>query len=211
MALNVGFYLNAGGDMAGNYRCAHLLVRSLHAVMPGIPVTQFTDRISPVVADVYHVERNDPAPLCEARAAAFMRVSGDWLFLDTDVLIRQDVSAVFDRRFDVAVADRNWPHIEPTPALTAQMPYNAGVVFSRRPLFWREVLALVQAKGLGEDWMGDQWAIGQVADSGRYQRLVLPGMQFNYPPGGPSDRGEHGAAIVHFKGPRKRWMLGAAA
>lgn len=216
--MKIGFYLTGDRDAgaADAFRCAALLIASIRSAMPGVPIAQITDSTTLAAPGVDEVFRMPPAPMSVARPDSYRRLRGEWLFLDTDIIVRGDVRHVFDSKFDVAFADRNWIHMEPTPKLTAKMPYNAGVAFSRNPAFWEATLEAVHAGG--EKWetsfMGDQLAIAVAAGwrkgerrSEPFQVLELPGMRYNYPPSGPKDPGIANALIVHYKGPRKAWML----
>jgi len=210
--MKIGFYTVGTDTNADHFRCAALLIASIRRNMPGVPIAQLTDTLSAAAPGVDEVYRLEPRPMALMRPAHYAARPGDWLFLDTDILIRADVADVFAQRFDVAFADRDWPHMEPTPKLTARMPYNAGVAFSRAPEFWRRVEAAVRARP--EKWagsfMGDQAAIAHVArhDMAGLELVELPGMRYNYPPTSRNDPGILNAAIVHFKGKRKPWMLG---
>jgi len=204
--VNVGFYLVQGPNPLG-YVLADIMLRSVRMAMPGVEVFQFTDLKSPTVYGVDHVLRKPSQPLALLRTLHQACVEGDWLFVDTDVLVRQDVRDVFDRPFDLAVADRQWQHLETPLEFTEAMPWNIGVVFSRAPKFWREVHErLLSGPERAQDFMGDQKAAGALLKTGAWALLELPGMVYNYPPSGPDDQGEQ-AAIVHYKGPRKDWML----
>lgn len=207
--MRVGFYSTATSADAPHYQQAGMLLQSLRRWMPGVPVSQFTDELSPAVADVDDVRRLPAAPMAQLRPLHWSRSEGEWLFLDTDIIVRRDVAGVFDERFDIALADRNWTHMEPTPGLTRKMPYNAGVAFSRCPTFWRYVYDEVMARPhWAVDFMGDQRAIALVLGKHpvTFDLEVLPGMVYNYPPNALDDRGIFDAAIVHFKGSRKAWM-----
>lgn len=203
--MNIGFYLTQG-DPSG-YVLADLLLRSIQRTMPGVPVSQFTDLKSPSVYGVTHVLRQPPQSLSLLRSLHYASVEGDWVFLDTDILVQRDVRNVFLRPFDIALADRRWPHIPPTPDFTSAMPWNAGVIFSRCPDFWWEIHERLKSDtSTAGNFFGDQAVICDLAKSDRYRILELPGMVYNYPPASADDAGKD-AAIVHFKGPRKRWML----
>lgn len=205
--MNIGFYL-VQGDQGDGYVLADMMLRSVRAAMPGVPVTQFTDLKSPPVYGVDHVMRKPFAPLALLRSAHQMNVEGEWLFLDTDVLVQKDVRDVFQHPFDLALADRSWPHLEPTPAFAEAMPWNIGVVFSRCPQFWRAVHeGLRAAPETAQDFMGDQIVACALLKTGTWALHELPGTRYNYPPAHADDIGR-GAAIVHYKGHyRKPWML----
>jgi hypothetical protein len=205
--MKVGFFTVFRQDPQ-HYVHAELLTRSVRAAMPGIEVVQLTDETSPPVLGVDAVLRKPNGPMLERRLEHYASLDGPWLLLDTDVLVQTDVRAIFNHNFDVAMADRNWPHIPPTPELTAEMPFNTGVVFSRSKAFWAEALNVW--RGFTEeqrrDWLSEQRAVAKTVASALFRIGVLPGMTFNYPPVSATDPGMEGAAILHFKGPRKPWM-----
>jgi len=186
-----------------HYLHAVALVASARRVLPGVPITHYTDDRSPIVPGVDGVRRLPDGPLLERRLEHYASAVGDWLFVDTDVELRADVSAVFDAPFDVALADRAWPGLPQGDEMLLTMPFNTGVVFSRAPAFWQDVLTVWRATE-SKDWLSEQRAVYQVVRSGNYRVQILPGQQYNYPPRTVDDPCE-GAAIVHYKGPRKAW------
>lgn len=204
--MNIGFYLTfpQGGDDCTNYVLADILLRSIRLKMPGMKVTQFTDSKSPGVYGVDEVRRKPNAPLPLLRSAHFADVDGDWLFLDTDIVIQADVRSVFDDSFDIALCDR-----ESGPAVdeefARQMPHNVGVIFSRSKNFWQTVHDRVREEKNLDPWLGDQKIICELANGGEYNFKVLSG-KFNHTPAEAKDDTGH-AAIVHYKGNRKEWML----
>jgi len=175
--------------------------------MPGVKVTQFTDAKSPAVYSVDDVRRKPPAPLPLLRSAHFSDVEGDWLFLDTDIVIQRDVRSVFDDPFDVALCDRNGLTLPGEENFAKEMPFNAGVIFSRNPSFWKVVHARLKRVKKLDPWFGDQKIIAELAASGEFNVKILPGQQFNCPPTSATDTTIEQASIVHYKGNRKEWML----
>lgn len=213
--MNVGFYLTAG-DPDG-YILAGSLMRSVRRVMPSVPCVQLTDETSPIVPDADGVIRVPAAPLSGHRPALFASVyDGDWLFLDTDVVVHRDVRDVFeDRTFDVAVTDRLWAPLPSgrsraggEPHYVAKFPYNAGVIFSRSRPFWQDVRAHVGTSAkLTASFTGDQAALALLVQSDRYRIRVLSGQTYNFPPFGPNDPDLQTAAISHWKGKRRAALL----
>lgn len=196
-----------------HYELATLLIQSVRATMPGAPIVQLTDDVSPAIAGVDEVRRRPGGRMLERRLEHYAALdAGDWLLLDTDIIVREDVRVVFGTRFDLALADRSWPHMPPTPSLTAAMPFNTGVAFSRSPAFWQAVLETWRAfpAETQADWLSEQRAVAAVVKSDRFAVQVLPGRIYNYPPIAADDPGIQQAAVLHFKGPRKSWMTRAA-
>lgn len=200
-------------DSMAGYLCAKALTRSVRQVMPKVDVVHFTDEQSRNIEGVDAVFRLQKAPMAQLRMQHHANVSGDWLFVDTDVLFQQDVRGVFSRPFDIAYTDRDWDHLKPAAGFTEEMPYNMGVVFSRSPQFWADVLERLRQLSKPERrWMGDQQVFCEVIAANRYQCVALPGSRYNFPPSlDPEDTEspqlEQQAAIVHFKGPRRKPLM----
>lgn len=213
--MNVGFYLaGARGDRFEGYRpsdpmghvFAHHLVASIRRAMPEVEITQLTDDKAAPIWGIDHVRRLPAGPLAEVRSRHQSELEGDWLFIDSDCVIEQDVRHVFQCQFDIAVTDRQWRN-PPPPRFQERMPYCAGVVFSRCRAFWVDVHQQVLAmKGSDREWFGDQIAIGQILQSGKYRKLELPGALYQQPPETP-DEDLSGVLITHYKGERRKPML----
>lgn len=175
--------------------------------MPDVPIAQLTDQTTPAVTGVSHVVRGRHGPMLEQRLVHYAGCHHEWLLLDTDVSIRADVRQVFaaDPVFDVAFADRGWPHLPQTVDVLQRMPVNTGVCFSRSSSFWLAVLATWRAQPEPRNWLSEQVAVADVIRSGHFRVKILPGLTYNYPPHAADDPCA-GAALVHYKGPRKAWL-----
>jgi len=216
--VKVGFLFIDGPDTTGRV-CADGLVRSLRRVMPDVPIVQFSDFETPAITAVTEVRRLPR----ESESMAVMRfrhqanVTGDWLFLDTDVLVQKDVRKVFRGTFHIAVTTRNWPHLVNVDSFAEKMPFNTGVIFSRSQAFWQEALHVLEASEIHDrDFMGHQQIICDLVASGRYVIERVKGSKFNCPPAVPevegvdlhlSDRMVQAASIVHYKGAERKQMM----
>ena len=175
--------------------------------MPNVEVCHLTDTDTPMLegADrAIRMERNVPMAVFRMQ---HHQAEGDWLFIDTDVLIHQDVQDVFenDDPFDIAIASRVKGDGAHGPAFV-EMPHNMGVVFSRSPVFWKAVEAeLLTYDRQKQEWMGDQLAVCRLIKRNEFRCLVVPGEKYNFPPFRPYDT--NNASIVHYKGPRKPWLV----
>ena len=192
-----------------------LTVAAIHRVMPGVPVYHLTDEDTPPLAGVDHVVRRPilQRELMLQRVMHFAALpEGDWLWMDTDVILQRDVRPVFQHpRFEVAVTDRFLAMGLPPDAmiLNTEMsqcyPYNTAVVFTRSRAFWQDVVRYYHERvnPIRYEWLGDQEAINGVVKSGNYRVLVLPGYLYNYVPTGATDdlSGKFG---IHLKGSSKR-------
>ena len=216
--MNIGFFHVDRRTIASeeNYTCAKALVQSVRDVMPEARVVQFTDTTTKAVKDVDEVRRKPHEPMALLRMRHHAGVDGEWLFVDTDVLFQHNVSSIWTLTFDIGLTSRAWDHLKPAMGFSERMPFNTGVVFSRCPWFWQEVYCrLRQLEPELQQWMGDQEVICEMAleDAGRYDVRVLNGRTLNFPPAlsDPTTAYEKAlsdAAIVHYKGPkRKRLMI----
>lgn len=215
--MTVGFLFVETGDEAGRL-CAEGMVRSVQRSMPGVSVCQFTDETTRRVDGVDDLRRLPMEPMGLLRFRHQASVTGDWLFLDTDVIVQQDVRRVFHQSFHVAIPTRNWKHLRRAEGFTERMPFNAGVVFSRSQGFWQEALSRLEASDTQDrEFMGHQQVICDLIDTGRYQVLCVKGSKYNCPPYVPGGK-EGGnkklgaqmvreAAIVHYKGAHRKHML----
>jgi hypothetical protein len=199
--MRVGFFVQGVGPHLdiGKY-----LVASCKRVMPDVQVFQLTDEKTPVLDGAECIRIDGVMPMAVRRMTHHSRLEGEWLFVDTDCVIRKDVRPVFEEDFEIAVTDRKGSMWEKTP-YGMVMPYNMGVTFSRSPSFWGE--ALKYLKTLPEkfqEWEGDQRVVCEMVRAG-FPVKVLPGKVYNYTPEVRGDKALQ-ASILHMKGPRKSWI-----
>ncbi len=184
-------------------------VKAVRRVMPDVHIVHLTDMATPPLQGVDQIVRR-PIPyhqLCFGRLDHYAELEGDWLYLDTDVIVQRDVRHVFTDPFDLAVADRVGMK-EPDPRIADLMPYNAGVIFSRSTEFWRAAgLLLRQLKPERHAWLGDQRAMNRVIqEQPTFTIKVLPGLEYNYVPE-RFDEDLSGKFLIHYKGKRKAYIL----
>lgn len=204
--MRVGFFTVFRTDPQ-HFMHAASLVADVRAAMPGVEYVQLSDERTPAVPGVDRILRREAGPMLERRLEHYALTAGDWLLVDTDVSIRQDVRHVFDDTvFDVALTDRHWPHLPQGEDVLRTMPFNTGVCFSRSASFWSDVLEVWRGYSETErDWMSEQRAVYAVVRTGNYRVKILPGQTFNYPPESETDENPE-PAIWHYKGPRKAWL-----
>lgn len=207
--MTIGFFTVLRRDPQ-HYVLADILVRSVRAVMPDVELVHFTDDTSPGVPGVDRVQRGPGGRLLQRRLEVYAACDGDWLLLDTDIVVQHDVRHVFARSvtFDVALADRNWNLVKDHYKYSTEMPFNTGVVFQRSGRFYARALQIWTTYDREKQghWWSEQWAVADAAREGRFVVDVLPGMVYNRPPA-LIDEDLSDAAIVHYKGPiRKLWM-----
>jgi lipopolysaccharide biosynthesis glycosyltransferase len=202
--MNVGFYLISNHD-PGSYLRADMLIRSIKKTMPGKEIAQFTNKTSSVLYGIKEIRKN-----AAVRLEHYAQMSGDWMFIDTDTIVQNDISSVFDKPFDIAIADRNGSLLpsEAESDFMKQQPYNLGVVFSRCPEFWKETVREWNTfpDSYRKQLVSDQCAVNNVIRKYKFDVLILDGEVYNYSPHDPNeDVSNH--SIVHYKGIRKEWMM----
>lgn len=205
--MKIGFYLN--GTSEDGYRLARYFVKQARRVMPGVEICHLTDLESRAVPGVT-VIRKAPQKSFTATLADAYALEGDWLFADTDAVIQQSVDDLFrDATWQIGLASRAGTFVDMTEEKSVfmqRMPFNTGIVYSRCPEFWHEVrhrILLLAPKD--QQWYGMQLIVADVVDEGHYAVRILPNA-FNYPPRFPTDDLSE-KFVVHYKGPRKKWLL----
>ena len=193
---------------------AKLTIASVRKAMPGVEVFHLTDADTPMVEGADGVKRVDvKLPMAVRRMMHNAQLDGDWLLIDCDIIIKKDVRHVFDESFDVALTDRIGTDMEGTSYGKA-MPFNMGVAFSRSPAFWQRVIRHMSSLPMDlQSWTGDQLVVCAMVRQGLaddFKVKILPGLTYNYPPLSVDDPRMENAAIVHFKGARKKFIKEAA-
>ena len=207
--MNIGFFFKkTTEDSIIHLEFAKHMLASVRQVMPNVPVTQFTDLTSPILDGVdSFVRLPEDMPMALMRMTHHASCLGDWLFCDPDIIFKNDIQDVFDEPFDVALTDREGTYMEHTDYAEEQ-PYNTGVVFSRNPDFFKEVIRqLKQYPNKLQEWEGDQRVICNMAmdQETPFDIIVIPGLTHNFTPETQHEDVSH-ASILHYKGARKAWI-----
>lgn len=221
------FYVELGQE--GLRDLAHECIKQAKRVIPDVHIMQFTNKRErealPLIDECRRLDLNGMG-LMEARIHFYSKCNEEILLIDPDVWIQSDPFQVFDKTvygdFDVALTKRaesdrlivkdDGQHAQLLEKGNAapQMPYNTGVIFSRNPEFWSHVLMMMRTMTIHDrNWFGDQVAVKQVAQSGRFDVLDLPCSQYNYSPAAKAEDVSD-KIMVHYKGKRKEWMLNRA-
>ena len=198
-------FLHVGNDL----RLPELMVAS--AKRFGYELVQMTDGSTPAVRGTDAVLRRpwDGERLMTYRLQHLAALVEPALIVDTDILFMRDVRDVWEQDFDVALTRRVGPALDPNGTDLAEvMPYNTGVMFSRSQAFWQRCHEL--CAGFPPEvqrWYGDQYAVRFAAPE--FNVLELAVDPYNYSPDSP-DEDVSQRYVVHYKGPRKAWMLALA-
>lgn len=202
--MRIGFYTAFDRDPI-HYVLGRNMIQSAKRVMPDVEITQLTDMKSAPVYGVDSIRRLPREPMCVHTARHYSLCEGDWLLIDTDIVIQRDVRHLFDgATWDFAVTDRKGTG----PTFDIYGDYNIGVIFQRDgKKFWSAVVSgLLKCPVKEQTWLGNQTVANRLLKEGGWNYSVIPGYEFNYPPRTKDDTHEH-ASIVHFKGSkRKGWL-----
>jgi lipopolysaccharide biosynthesis glycosyltransferase len=197
--VKVGF-LHVGQDDS----LARIMVESARAF--GYDLIHMTDEETPAI-DGCHVVRIpwDKTRLMTYRLHHLAELAEPNLcVLDTDIIIRRDLSDVWALDFDVALTRRGVTLDTNGQDVAVAMPYNSGVMFCREPAFWAEAhMVCAGFPDKFQTWYGDQLAIKQAVTG--FELLELDVRSWNYSPRFEGDYPEQ-ARVLHFKGKRKDWM-----
>lgn len=170
----------------------------------GYEVWQLADMAAPEVPGIDRIQREPMSgPRNLWRYKRLADLDGEYVSLDTDMLVASDISHGFGG--DVALSWRS-PNLVVVDGEPIPMPYNGGLVMVSNPAFIRECYARMQAQDPKQsDWWGDQIALRDVAQSGAFAVRELRDTRWNFSPNGLGEIYD-GALIYHFKGLRKRMM-----
>ncbi len=194
---------------------AQIMVASVKRTMPDARVVQMTDYHTKPILGVDDVMRKhwNGQNLMPYRFLHMKEFPLDQtIFLDYDVVVRKDLSALFAEDFDVALTRRDetdWA-LRNSPLVRDSMPYNTGVMLSRASGrgFWEEAYQMcLRMPDSSQGWWGDQLAIKELAQRTTLKVKEFPCDLYNYSPDNNfEDLG--GKYVVHYKGKlRKAWML----
>jgi len=185
-----------------------LMVKSVLKAMPDAIIIQMTDMVTPQIKGVSSVIRKPyNGLLMTFRMQHLADLDGEWITLDTDVIVKKDLRSVFNNDFDVALTKRYGAIFDSDGNDVAKiMPYNTGVMFSRNKIFWKNAYKLLLTMPVSaHQWWGDQLSVRMCAESAKFKLLELDCAEYNYTP--ESEKDNKDVFVLHFKGKRKDWMI----
>lgn len=168
-------------------------------------IVQLADMTTPKLDCVDSVQRLEGTVVSSFLARHLSQLEGDTLYLDYDTVVREDVSSVFHFDFDLAITKRTRKEIESRPVFMA-CPHNVGVMFSRSQEFWRQMARRYDSRTDDPTWMKFQIVLTESLNALDFNILELLSERYNYTPE-TKDEDLSNRAIVHYKGPRKAWMV----
>lgn len=179
-----------GLETADHVGQARLFVGMVRRFIPGTTVVQVTDMATREIEGVDDCFRIEGGRLGEWYFHAMLNMPyPQFLRVDYDVVIREDVGHVFDHSFDIAIAKESKGGV-----------MNNGVVFVKNKLFFEEAVKQYQFT-TKDGWNDIQNAMQAAIDTGLFGVRKLDPRVYNC-----VDEPFDGTKIIHFKGPRKSQM-----
>lgn len=191
---------------------ADRMVEGINQAMPGSEIYQMTDEATPAIRGTKQIRLPRGEDFIEFNYRHHTLIQGDFIRIDYDVLVQKDLSEVFEDDFDVGLTIRtDDDKATPANSLLVQMyPHNFGVAFSKGAhTFWQEMYDAYMAIPHRDGWM-DACAATEVAyRTTKVKVKDYPCFKYNYTPVTQFEDLSDKYA-VHYKGPRKAWMVDTA-
>lgn len=190
--MKIAFYLDSADPEF--LRMADIAIAAARKNVPGAIIVHLTTEAGPKIAADEEIRVKASSHYTRSRAVAQSEIEGDALIMDVDMLIRADVSPVWQLDFDIAIPEVADPYVR----------YTGGLMFCRCPEFWRE---WSKSSAWDGPFNSRKWlqAFGEFVD--RWPGKVLRLQESVYEALPVKGEAPHGAMIVHYRGPRKKWML----
>jgi hypothetical protein len=194
------YYMHVGPDIAQ----AKMMVDS--ADYYWMETCQLTDMDSPTVnGDYLRTPRYDGEGLMLFRTRIYAAVNKPGIYMDTDMLIKHDLSPLMELDFDIMVTKRSHVIKDPNGVnISNVMPYNGGFVVVKDETFWPEVYdRMLKMSDKSQEWYGDQIAIQEAVKTRKTIELPVKIYNRTVKKAGldVSD-----AWVLHFKGDGKEVM-----
>ena len=171
---------------------AKVFLRMMRMFSPRSHIVQMADRDTVGIDGVDGCVRTDNDELGQWHFKAMLEFPYEqFLRIDYDVVLRADVSEVFEHDFDIAIAKEH------------NSLMNNGVVFVKNREFFREASAEYRNTTI-DSWNDIQNAMQFAIDGGKFRVRKLDPSVYNwiYKIGTKNPD----AKILHFKGARKEYM-----
>ena len=153
-------FLHVGPDATQ----AQMMVNSARAF--GHDCVQLTDADSPCVEGAQCVRiKREGEGIMYFRAKCYAAFNEPGIYMDTDMLVRRDLSPIMELDFDAALTKRSHEVIDPNGVNVGKlMPYNGGFIAVKDKTFWLAVLERMSAMDAdSQRWYGDQMALSEAA------------------------------------------------
>jgi hypothetical protein len=187
---------------------ARIMVASVRRTMPGVPVRMITDLNTPAIAgiDVFRVDTKGYGEFIPWLCHACSMIEGEVLYLDSDVVVQQDLRPILNIPADLVLPYRGMKIVD-----DHMQPFIFGVVAYKTAAIWKEfeerVLKMQPKERM---WYGSQIAacdmwMEENNGRGKWTIVPIPRDTYNYTPKDADDVNPEAWAL-HYKGKRKAWM-----
>ena len=174
---------------------ANLFIRAIRKVDPPVTLIQMSDEKTVQLAGTDGCYRVDEEPLGIWYFKAMIQFPVEqFLRLDYDIIMREDVSDVFRQDFDIAIANEG------------KTTMNNGVVFVKSKDLFKEALDHYRQTPM-DNWQDIQKAMQLAINTGKFDVLRLDPMVYNFYPERDKAPYPSEAKVLHFKGSRKERMV----
>lgn len=194
--MNIGFpYAFKNGVNPQEAKLGEVFVKLVKERFPQYQVIQMSDMTTPEVPGIdgcIRTKTEENLGLWYYKAILNF-TKGPFLRLDYDTIILQDVSDVFEKDFDIAIAKEKLSTL------------NNGVMFIKDRDIFSHALGFYIANTTMDGWMDLQKSTQMAIDTGRYKVERLERDIYNKTDSKTME--DDNAKILHFKGWRKKLML----
>lgn len=174
---------------------ANLFIREIRKVDPPVTLIQLSDEATVELKGTDGCYRVDAEPLGIWFFKAMIQFPAEqFLRLDYDIIMREDVSEVFRHDFDIAIANEG------------KGVMNNGVVFVKDKEFFKLALDCYMTTEM-DNWQDIQKAMQMAINTGKFVIHRLDPVIYNHYPERSSAPYPDSSKILHFKGSRKERMI----
>lgn len=184
-------------------KIAQVMIASARQFMPNIVLTQLTDMTTKRVKGVDECRRLDGMTYGYLLAHHMSQCPHPLIRVDYDMVFQGDITHVMDGDyFDMAFNLHGDPNVISTE-FGRKYPLATCLWGAKDNRFATDFRAH-HIKSGRDDWLGLVPSANEVAE--RYRIKTLDGAVYNYCPKDRDDK-PASALVIHYKGPRKEWML----
>jgi hypothetical protein len=198
--------LNIVFTAVGKRDCAKYMIESVRRTMPEAHLIQLSDWNTEILDGVNEIRRSDyDKNMAVFILRARLGIKEPAIYLDDDVIVTKSIAHLLKGDFDILVCNRE--DSDGTTRLTRKFsPYNVGVLVCKNQKFWISCYTMIETlSNKLKKFGGEQVAIAQIVDSGKYRVKKVEGKMYNRVPK-RNFISSPATYVWHYKGDRKRWM-----
>lgn len=183
-------------------KIADVMMASVREHMPNVILTQLTDMKTKRLKGVDEVRRIDGITYGYLLCQHMIETPHPLIRVDYDMIFQGDITHVMEGDFDMAFNGHGDDYVL-NIGLGKKYPLATCLWGAKTNAFAKDFRAHHIQSGR-DDWLGLIPSANEVALG--YRVRVLDGFVYNYCPKSRTDRPKD-ALVIHYKGPRKEWML----